>query len=737
MAAGDAAPHNVSPLFGRWLKAVDWVAGLDADSPPILDHWRRRVFAWLLLAGLILGLFIYVPSVILVWGEGHYSLVLLDTLGYAVMAGVTLGRRLPFGLRAGLVAVLCYLLGVVLMVKIGPQSGAPVWMFMFPIVAGTMLGVGRGLAAVIVNLLTLGALTWVLATGGMPWSVGLDLSLQRWTVFCVNFLLLNAMAALAVAVLLRGLSSTLREERAARVELARERERLAESHKRYQSLVEGVPYGMFLAAADSGRLLFLNEEGRRMFGFREGEALGATLWDAIDPAERDAARDQMADLLAGRLPPRQHLAYTGRRQDGESLRFEVVCSVVSYQDQTVIQGVLKDITERERLELQLQQSQKMEAVGALAAGAAHEFNNLLAALGGYNQLLGLMAEMPLQAREYLDKIDSCVRQGSEMTQAMLSFVRPDQPEMRAVDLGRVLREMRLLLQRSLGPGVVLHLEIPGGPATVHGNPGQIEQILLNLALNAGDAMPRGGRLTMGLSDEYLDETFARANPWARPGPYRRLEVADTGEGMLREVRERLFEPFFTTKPSGRGTGLGLSVVYNLIRRHGGGVEVNSAPGEGARFVIHLPAVDPPAESEPHKPPAPERERPAEDRPLRVLVVDDEPVLRDIACRSLELYRHRTDASPDGRAALEMYRRALEAGDPYDVVLLDLAMPVMDGWDCLDHLVKLDPGVKVVVISGLNEMRLDRKRLDGKVVSILPKPYSLDGLVGEVRRAAAS
>jgi CheY-like chemotaxis protein len=259
---------------------------------------------------------------------------------------------------------------------------------------------------------------------------------------------------------------------------------------------------------------------------------------------------------------------------------------------------------------------------------------------------------------------------------------------------------------------------------------QMEQVLLNLAVNARDAMPQGGLLSFRARQVELDHAFCHTHPWAEPGVWLELEVADTGEGMTPEVRERIFEPFFTTKEPGVGTGLGLAVAYSLITSHGGGILVHSRPGQGTRFRIYLPVSQhspmPAATPRPHQ-------APPRGKGQSVLVVDDEAAVREICRQALSMHGYNVSEAAEGRMALELYRWAMQQGRPYDLVILDLAMPVMDGRQCLQELLKLDPNLRVIIATGHG---YDDRKMDDlirRAAGVLSKPFDLQSLLTEVAR----
>ncbi|MCB2186191.1 MAG: PAS domain S-box protein [Deltaproteobacteria bacterium] len=510
-------------------------------------------------------------------------------------------------------------------------------------------------------------------------------------------------------------------------------EKLHQSEARYRSLVEDMPYGLFLVELPSGRFLFLNSEIQRMFGFEPGEPITRTIWDVIAPRDHELVAKRFAQRLAGQGVSSSY-TYTAFRKDGTPMRVEATVTLTEYNGKMAAQGFARDITAQENLQKQLEQAQKMEAVGTLAGGVAHEFNNILMAIRGYSQLLAGREGLAAPHREHLTQIDEATKRASDLVESMLNFSRLEGGGVQAVEPNRVVQMVARLLERTLPPNLSLQLRLGPELPLVMANPHHLEQILLNLAVNARDAMPDGGVITIRTGNLVVDEKFLRGHPWARAANYDWIAVEDQGVGIPAEVLPRIFEPFFTTKEPGKGTGLGLSVAYSMIKTHQGEIEVDSRPGAGAVFTLYLPG-DPELEL-----PAPEESR---DTPLpqgrgqRILVVDDEAAVRDISREALESFGYQVALASQGREALELYTAAQERGEAYDLVILDLSMPVMDGRQCLAELWQVDPGARVIVATGHIADHRELPGLGLEVTGVLGKPFDLAELLQEVHQALAT
>ena len=392
-----------------------------------------------------------------------------------------------------------------------------------------------------------------------------------------------------------------------------------------------------------------------------------------------------------------------------------------------IQGIVancRDVTDRKRLEGQFRQAQKMESIGRLAGGIAHDFNNLLTAIKG-NLELAMMEIQPIDPRfEYLADADKAADSATSLTRQLLTFSRKQVIDPKVINLNDVLTHSRKLLARLIGEDV--HLEQFADPklAQIRFDPSQVEQILINLAVNARDAMPHGGRLALETANVYLDEEYVKSHPYVEPGPYVMLAVSDTGAGMTASVRANLFEPFFTTKEAGRGTGLGLAMVYGAVKQNGGQIEVYSELEHGTTFKIYLPAVD--------ESPGVALESSSDLRPQGteiIVLVEDEEHVRAIGSRMLGRLGYTVHAFSDGPSAIAAVETMVEV--PH-LLITDVVMPRMNGQVLTQRLLELRPSLKVLFTSGYTANVIVHHGVLREGIEFLAKPYSLEVLAQRVR-----
>ena len=398
--------------------------------------------------------------------------------------------------------------------------------------------------------------------------------------------------------------------------------------------------------------------------------------------------------------------------------------------------VVQDITDRKRAQKeiadlgeQLRQSQKMEAIGRLAGGIAHDFNNLLTLIKGYAHLslLELKENDPL--KDSIEGIKKASERAADLTRQLLAFSRRQVMEMKVLDLNTLLRDLDKMLRRVIGENIELGTRLADDLGRVKADPGQLEQVILNLAVNARDAMPSGGKLTIETANVEMDEAFARAHIEVSPGRYVQLAVRDTGVGMTPEVQERVFEPFFTTKEKGKGTGLGLSMVYGIVKQSGGNIWLDSAPGQGTTFRIYLPRVDEPVEELAEKG---AEKGAAEDLPRgpeTVLVVEDDPEVLELSVRILNRQGYRVWQAVNGVEALRICEQHKE---PIDLMLTDVVMPQMGGKELAEKVQPLRPQMKVLFTSGYMDDAVVHKGILNSGSHFLQKPFSPTVLAHKVR-----
>jgi PAS domain S-box-containing protein len=399
---------------------------------------------------------------------------------------------------------------------------------------------------------------------------------------------------------------------------------------------------------------------------------------------------------------------------------------------TLYVGIAQDITERKRseekmvsLQEQLHQSQKMEAIGRLAGGIAHDFNNLLTVIKGYSQLSLIETKDNDPLKENIEEIKSASERAADLTRQILAFGRRQIMEMKVLDLNVILKNLDKMLCRLIGEDIELATLLAEDLGKVKVDPGQIEQVIINLVVNSRDAMPNGGKLTIETANVELDEEYAHAHIAVKPGRYVMISVSDTGIGMAKEVRERVFEPFYTTKERGKGTGLGLSTVYGIVKQSEGNIWVYSEPGKGTTFKIYLPRVDEPLEEVPEK--VIEGELPRGDE--TILVAEDNEEVRKVIVRILKRQGYNVLEAAHGDEALLVCK---EHEGPIHLMVPDVVMPGMSGRELAERLSSIHPNIKVLYMSGYTDNVITHHGILEKGINYIQKPFTVDGLARKVR-----
>jgi PAS domain S-box-containing protein len=389
------------------------------------------------------------------------------------------------------------------------------------------------------------------------------------------------------------------------------------------------------------------------------------------------------------------------------------------------QAIVRDVTEQRRLESQLIRSQRLEAVGQLAGGIAHDFNNVLMAIMGSSELIRGDLDPDHRARADLDVIDQATRRGADLIRQLLAFSRRQVMMPRVVNLNSVVEDMEKMLRRVLREDIELETVLDPDLAPVKADPGQLQQVIVNLATNARDAMPHGGRLTIETANVELDESYARTHVSVQPGPYVRLSVSDTGVGMSEETQARIFEPFFTTKEDGEGTGLGLATVYGIVKQSDGHIWVYSEPKRGTKFNVYLPRVEGEVESPAENPSSTAVPGGTE----TLLVVEDEVSLRTLICERLRVQGYTVLEAGDGLEALEVNEHH---SGTIDLLVTDVVMPRMRGPELAKNLVGSRPALKVIYMSGYPDPSITGDWTARSGMAYMEKPFTLDSLLRKVR-----
>lgn len=516
-----------------------------------------------------------------------------------------------------------------------------------------------------------------------------------------------------------------REETALRAAEMQAIAALRESEARYRGLVQNATYGIYWVAGN-GDLLFVNPALVHMLGYESEQEILAAAKNSrafyADPGVRDRVHEEYS--RNGRVD----LIVEWRRKDGKIISVRLNGRTVSDpgRDDPCVEVIAEDVTERLQLEKQLVQAQKFEAIGQLAGGIAHDFNNMIGAIIGWADLGIEETETGSRVHRHFEKVRQQADRAAALTKQLLAFARRQILEPRTIDLNQVAVETLSLLENVIGSNVEIRASLAPDLAVIRADPVQIEQVLMNLCINARDAMPDGGSLVVETCNATLDRDFCAIQPQARPGDYTMLSVADTGTGMDRATLDRIFEPFFTTKELGKGTGLGLATVYGIVSQHGGFMQVESELGGGSTFRAYFPVSTE----------APKAEAARDTGPMQrgsetILVAEDHEALRQVAHETLAGLGYQVILAVDGEEAVHKF--AANSGR-IDLALLDVMLPKLSGTEVFARIREENPELPVILSTGYSPdiSQLDRVRQSS--LPILQKPYSPSELARRVREA---
>lgn len=676
-----------------------------------LRYWQERVLRGLLFLCVLLGGITFVPSVGLALKEGLLPVVAIDIVMYVYVLGIFFFPRLSFALRAVSFLVIIYFLGLVLLLVIGPHGGGPVWLFAFPVLSVILLGGRTAAAALIVNGVTIALVGLSLLSGLIQWQSDVPNPIAKWIVVGLNFLLLDTLVVLSVSTILRGL----------RVSLIHA-EKSKQKYLRIFNNIQDVYYEEEL----DGTIREVSPSIEMVTHFTLEDLIGQPFQKIYEsPEDRDALRRQIetgGSLNNYELPIKD--------KDGTLRICSVNARLIDDEDAGVplIVGIFRDISARKEMEeknralqLQLERAQKMEALGLLAGGVAHDLNNMLSAVVGFPELIlmGMAPEDPHYP--LIAAVKSSGEKAAEVIQDLLTLSRRGVMTRETVSLNEVVEgfivspECSRILSHH--PESQLRTELHADAPLVLGSPVHISKAVMNLVSNAAEAQEgRGGGIT--ISTENVTVTDAVLG-YSRvvPGEYVVLSVKDEGSGIEPDVLERIFEPFFTKKKMGRsGSGLGMAVVWGTVRDHDAFIDIKSVPGKGTTFILYFPKTDKQAA-------APKDISSYEScygDGEHILVVDDEAAQREVARRMLGALKYRVTTLESGEKAVD-YLRTRTA----DLVLLDMIIePGMDGLETYRQILQVCPGQKAVIASGFSETGRVKEMIRLGAGAYVKKPYTL-------------
>jgi two-component system, cell cycle sensor histidine kinase and response regulator CckA len=500
---------------------------------------------------------------------------------------------------------------------------------------------------------------------------------------------------------------------------------LIEAEARYREIFENAVVGMFQSTPD-GRYLRVNHAMAMMYGYDSAPAMTDAANDPASEAQADTTLREAFKRVANEQGVMSAVPLEVLRRDGTRLSTIVNARVVRDADGAALyyEGTQEDVTDRKRLQAQLEHAQRMEAVGRLAGGVAHDFNNVLSIIVGYSDIAERKAESQRPILKEIAQIKNAAERASRLTMQLLAFGRQQVIQPDVLNLSRVVSDMSAMLERLVGEDISISLKLSDDLGLILADRVQIEQILLNLAVNARDAMPQGGRINIETMNVILDNEYAKQHPPAASGPFALLAFSDTGHGIDKSLLPKIFEPFFTTKEPGKGSGLGLATVYGIVKQNNGNIWVYSEPDLGTTFKIYFPKVD---LSETLT--VAETQRASQHGTETILLVEDDLDIREVASTILTAAGYKVIQAENTTAAVELARSTSQR---IDLLLTDIIMPGMSGVELRDRVCALRPDIKALYMTGYAGQELSRRGLLKSNAPVVQKPFDSYTLLANVR-----
>ncbi len=690
----------------------------DRHAAP-LKYWRARIIFILYFAAVSLGPVALIPSLILSVIERLWIIVILDIIVYSIVVFAYFKRNISTRTRTWAAVLIFYALGVVLIFVLGPKGAGYIWLFGASVMAGAMLGIHSGLFSLMMNLIAMTVAGVYVHFASPAWSLHMENASTAWLVVSTNFLLVNALITITVSIIFDGLKQSLQQEQ-------KTNEHLQEGRRQLRTIFEANP-NPILIYSDEGVAIRINTAFKRLMGFtlqdlnQDKTDFGQTIRGILAEqntkiAQSDQRKPSQVEMdLLNKTGKRIHAILTvapiGYMNDGKD------AFVVNMTDRST-EKLLTD---------QLQQSRKMEALGTLTGGVAHDFNNLLQIISGYTELL--LINKKLESRDFksIKVIQESGHKAASLVEQLLLFSRSAPSTKLSVSVKNIVSGSLELLERTIPKMVEIEVRTKNPIRPIYGDPIQLEQIFLNLASNASDAMPNGGKITIKISETTLDGGTVGDILDFPAGTYVLIQFIDRGTGIEKEVIEKIFDPFFTTKEIGKGTGLGLASVYGIVKAHNGYITCDSQLNRGTEFKIYFPTIDysdvDVSGSNIHH----EAELKGSEG---ILIVDDEADIRELTAGQFSDFGYPVLTADSGEAALKRFR---ENRHRINLVIMDLGMPGMGGKKCVEELRKIDPGLKIIIASGYaNDESFSNEPLY-QPTAYLAKPYKIKNLIQLTRQ----
>ena len=680
-----------------------------------IRYWQERLLLVFVFAGTFLGFFAYLPSVSLCIKEELWSVAVADTIIYSWVIILFFSRSVPFVVRALTFPVMGYILGMVLLLTIGPFGGGPVWLFAFPIIAAILLGLRFALISLALNVVTIIIIGILLQIGHIDWDYSTINPIEKWVVIGLNFMLLNSITTISIALISEGIQDLLMRQKSMLASLEK-------SEEKYRILVENASDSIFVA--QDGAIKFLNQKTEELTGYLAAELIKKPFLDFIHPDDKQIVVEKHKRRTDGEKVASTY-SFKIVQKSGFERTVHLNTVLIQWENKPATLNFIRDITELKEMEAQLIQAQKMESIGRLAGGVAHDYNNALTAIMGFTELAMMDADPTGPLHADLNQVLKAGRRAQDITRQLLAFARKQTIAPKILDLNENIESMLKMLRRLIGEDI--NLAWMPGPDLWHVkvDPTQIDQILANLCVNARDAIEGVGKVTIETENMVFDSNYCDNHADFVPGEFILLAVSDNGCGMDKETLNKIFEPFFTTKDVDKGTGLGLSMVYGIVKQNNGFINVYSEPGKGTTIKIYLSRHEGKTVEIQGK----NTEEVLQGRGETILVVEDDLTILKLAQKILEGLNYTVFIADTPKGAISI---AKEHTGKIHLLITDVIMPEMNGLELSEQLQSLFPDLKCIFMSGYTANAIAHHGVLDEGVHFVQKPFSKRDLAKIIR-----
>lgn len=714
---------------------------LPEDSPEAdsLSYWRNRILTSMLFFGVAMGFFVFISIIPMAVENELWGLIFWDSLMWTGGAALLFLPRIGYTVRAVFSLLFAYIIGLAIIVFVGPLSGGPAWLFCFAVLAGVLLGPRAAVFALFVNAATLGITGYLISHDKFGSDFPFFTSHRLMVVAGINFMFLNALSAISVAVLVRGLTDSHEKEKQLAVSLKKEQVKLEaeirdrkqaeaslrESEEKYRNILENIEDGYYEVDIQ-GNYTFFNDSMCRILGYPGKELMGMNNREYMDLDNAKKIFTTFTHVFETGIPTKA-LDWQLIRKDGSVCYVETVVSLIkNHNDEGVgFRGIARDVSDRRQMERQLLQAHKMESIGTLAGGIAHDFNNLLYIIMGNTELAIDEIRQENALSIYLERIKSACLRAGDVVKQLLSFSRESEQDLTPLDIVTVIHEEIRFLRAMIPSTIDIRSNLPDAEIFIAADPTQIKQVFMNICTNASQAMEKtGGMIEINAEMIDLEEDRTLQYPDLPPGRYIGIEIRDTGPGIDSETLDRIFDPYFTTREIGKGSGMGLAVVHGIVKHHKGAVTAGGAKGQGAVFNILFPVIHTMAE------------KPVEKKfgfprgSETILFVDDEHSIVAATTAILSSLGYQVEAGRDPEAMLDIFR---SKPDVFDLVITDMAMPRMNGATLAEKMIQIRPDIPVIICTGYSAFMDEEKAQQHGIAAFLMKPVPSGELAETVRR----